>query len=320
MGSQAPALLLRSLLQTGRKLIVLTLLLGISSALAAEPACQGSQLQKNLTLTHFTRAQPAMANAGQIYDIEAGFAEWLGADLARAGVQAAAPLKAGIRLHTEERAQRRLIQQLARQQSTQFVLLGQISDLTMSDSDSLYNPTLTQRLGNLWHGVFPLDSRDPRTRNIALYIELRDAYTGGTLFSRHYQRRARWDLRGTPGFHSRTFARSAYGRELAALAREMSEDLAQTLACQPFIATIDAAPGRGDLILDRGALQGLRAGDQLELYQLVVVPSQTGYLESETRLIKREGNLRLEEVYPGHSSARLLNGQPLNGSFLAISQ
>ncbi len=283
-------------------------------------ACNAqNSLRKTLALTAFTRQQPQMANAGQLYGVESGLAEWLREALIAQQVQALAPQPQGINLRQDETLARRQAQMLARRLGVQFVLGGEIRDMSMVDANSLYQPGIAQRLDNALNDIYENRKRDPRARQFNLQLELRDGYTGAILLTRQYSTRGIWRLRGAPGFHSAAFAQSDYGQQLRQLMQDIGRDLAQSLACQPFIAAIDAAPGRTDVIIDSGANQGLRAGDHMELYQLLVVPSQSQYLGSETRLVRREGVLRLQEVYPSHSTAKLMNGQPLSGTFLAVS-
>lgn len=290
------------------------------AANTTDSACRSQQnLRKTLALTAFTRQQPQMANAGQLHGVEFGLAQWLREGLIAQNVQALAPLPQGLNLHQDETLARRQAQMLARRLGVQFVLGGEIRDMSMVDANSLYQPSLGQRLDNSLNDLHENLKRDPRARQFNLQLELRDGYTGAILLTRLYSTRGIWRLRGNPGFYSATFAQSDYGQTLRQLVQDISRDLAHSLACQPFIAAIDAAPGRTEVIIDSGANQGLRAGDQMELYQLLVVPSQSQYLGSETRLVRREGVLQLQEVYPSHSTARLMSGQPLSGSFLAVS-
>ncbi|WP_158304074.1 flagella assembly protein FlgT middle domain-containing protein [Cellvibrio japonicus] len=278
-----------------------------------------SPLRKTLTLTSFTRLSPHMANAGGLHELEQGLPQLLRDELMQREVISANLLNQGIAQEATEDQRQRQAQELARRHHTQFVLAGSILDMTMDDPGRQYNPGLWQGAANLFHDLTTITSRDKRTRQLALYLELRDGFTGEALLSRRYHTQGIWNQQGAPRFNSAAFHRSDYGKAIYELVGQMGEDLANTLACQPFIAAIDAAPGRPQVIIDSGANQGLRAGDQMELYQLLVVPSQTRYMASETRLIKRNSRLQLQEVYPSHSTAVLVDGQYLNGAFLAIS-
>jgi hypothetical protein len=285
----------------------------------AQHCSQNPNLHKTLTIGSFTRLDPQSANAGNLYDVELGVAQLFRRHLRDHPIINPQLLSLGINNTLSEAQQQRNAQQLARRMGTQFVLQGFIADMSMDDPDSLYNPGLYRKAANLYLDLSGSQTREKRYRQFAVNMELRDGYTGEVLQTKTYSTSGIWPVRNPVGFNSTAFRNSDYAQKINQLIKQASNELAQTIACQPFIVSIDAAPGRTQIFLAGGANNGLHAGDQLELYQLVISPSNTEYMRTETRLVKRNARVQLNEVYPSHSTAILPDGEYLNGAFLAVS-
>src|SRR5690606_6168988 len=121
------------------------------------------------------------------------------------------------------------------------------------------------------------------------------------------------------GFGSPRFWKSDYGRQISQLVARASDELAAAIECQPYIARIDAHPGQQQVVIHSGANNGLRAGDTLELYQLVMQQATGEYDKFDTRLIKRNTPVYLTEVYPSHSVANISDEILLHGQYLALA-
>lgn len=281
-----------------------------------------NHLQKSLAITAFTRAHPSTSNAGNLYAVEQGFPQLL-QDLLMKQHAHLSPnvLSQSFATTPMTEAQRkRHAQMIAKTQQTQFVLSGTIIDMSMASPDATYNPGFFGTAANIFNDMSRERAFDKRKRSFEVAVELRDGFTGEILLQSDYSTRGLWNTRKTVGFNSPAFWETPYGKRVHRLASDMSKEIAQVMDCQPFMASIDARPGQVHILLHGGANNGLRAGDSLRLYQLVVQGSNTEYQVSDTRLIKREANLYLSEVYPSHSIAMIEGGSYLNGQFLAVSE
>jgi hypothetical protein len=279
-----------------------------------------NNLHKSMVITRFTRRDPQSANAGNLFAAEAGIPELIRTQLTQS-YQMVAPevIALGFASPSLTETQRKQqAQKIARQARTQFVLSGTIDDMAMENAGSTYNPGLYRQFANGFHDLTGIEAFDKRTRVLTLDLELRDGFTGEALLSRRYTTSGIWNTRTAVGFDSPGFFKTPYGKKVAELSRTIGTEITQTIDCQPFIASIDAHPGQSQIILQGGANNGLQAGAKMQLYQVIVVGSNTEYQVSETRLVKRPTQLHLSEVYPSHSTATIEDGSYLNGHYLAV--
>lgn len=279
-------------------------------------------LQKSLVITRFLRSSPQSANAGNLFAAESEVPALIRTQL-NDNFQSISPgvLAFGFASPTlSDNQLKQQAQKIARQARTQFVLSGTIDDMAMAAPNTTYNPNLYRQAANVFHDLTGIKMFDKRTRTMNLSIQLRDGFTGELLFSKQYSTSGIWNTRRPVGFDSPTFYKTPYGQQIKTLAQKISGEVAQVLQCQPFMASIDSQPGQAQILLHGGANNGLHAGDTLNLYQVVVVGSNTEYQVNETRLVKRDTRLHLSEVYPSHSIALVEGGSYLNGHYLAVSE
>lgn len=279
-------------------------------------------LQKSLVITRFVRNSPQTANAGNLYAAESGVPELIRAQLSEQ-YQSIGPsvLPQGFASTNLNEAQlKQQAQKIARQARTQFVLSGTIYDMAMAAPETTYAPNLYRRTANAFHDVTGIETFDKRTRTLSMDVQLRDGFTGDLLFNKSYTTTGIWNQRKPVGFDSVAFFKTPYGKQVVSLTAKISQELAQVIHCQPFMATIDSSPGQTQILLHGGANNGLHAGDNLYLYQVIAVGSNTDYQVADTRLVKRDTRLHLSEVYPSHSIAVVEGGSYLNGSYLAVSE
>lgn len=279
-------------------------------------------LQKSLAITRFLRASPQSANGGNLFAAESEVPALIHTQLNN-NFNSISPgvLAFGFSLPTLTDAQlKQQAQKIARQARTQFVLSGTIDDMSMTAPDTTYNPNLYRQAANAFHDLTRIKMFDKRTRVMNLSVQLRDGFTGELLFYQQYTTSGIWNTSAPIGFNSPAFYKTHYGKKIKSLTKKISKDVAQVIHCQPFMASIDSQPGQAQILLHGGANNGLHAGDTLNLYQVVVVGSNTEYQVNETRLVKRDTRLHLSEVYPSHSIAQVEGGSYLNGHYLAVSE
>lgn len=279
-------------------------------------------LQKSLVITRFLRAAPPSANAGNLYAVESGVPSLIHTQLT-SSFQSISPgvIELGFAPPGATETQlKRQAQQVARRARAQFVLSGTIDDMSMTAPDATYNPGLYRQAANAVHDITTIRAFDKRTRVLQLSVQLRDGLTGETLFNKQFSTSGIWNTRKPTGFGSPAFYKTHYGKRIKSLSKKISRELAEVIHCQPFMANIDSQPGQTQILLHGGANNGLHAGDTLNLYQVVVVGSNTEYQVNETRLVKRDARLYLSEVYPSHSIAQVEGGNYLNGHYIAVGE
>lgn len=279
-----------------------------------------SQWQKSLVIMAMPRLNPSSSNAGNLYRAETRIPNMLAEALAKSpSIKSQLhPLSGRHDLIDDKRRQQ--TRDIAAKAESQFVLSGEILDMSMRDASTVYSPNLLQALRNHFTDITMMNFADNRDRHFSLRLELRDGFTGDLLLEKYFQTSGIWKETDAIGFDSPALWKSNYGRKIKKLVSRAGRELINNLECQPFMARIDLRPGQNEMMLQAGANNGLNAGDKLNLYQMVVVASENHYDTYQTRLIKRNLHLQLKEVYPSHSVARLMENDLLNGQYLAVGE
>lgn len=287
--------------------------------------CSGSEnnaLQKSLLVTAFPRISPTGSNAGALSDAEHQLPLLLSQQL-EAKHNTISPVQIGESLPSPALSNDNLlaqqIQKIAHNQRTQLVLTGEIVDMAMAHPEATYDPSLYARFVNGLFDFVELKNRfDKRERVFSFNVNLRDGFTGQSLFSKRYDTYGIWGLTQEVGFGTPLFWKSDYGQQVKGLVKMASKEVGAVIQCQPYIAQIDSRPGQTQVLLQGGANNGLHAGDTLALYQMVVQGSETQYDQHQVRLVNRNAAIELREVYPSHSLGVVSGTTFLTGKFLAV--
>jgi hypothetical protein len=282
-----------------------------------------NSLQKSLLVTAFPRITPTGSSAGALSDAEHQLPQLLSEQLV-AKHRAIAPVQINESLPSPTLSNDNLlaqqIQKLARSQRSQLVLTGEIVDMAMAHPEATYSPGLyTRFLNGLFDFIEVKNRFDKRDRVFSFQINLRDGFTGQTLFAKRYDTYGIWGLTKDVGFGTPLFWSSDYGQQIKGLIKMASKDVGAVIQCQPYIAQIDSRPGQTQIVLQGGANNGLHAGDTLALYQMVVQGSETQYEQHLIRLVNRNAAIELREVYPSHSVGVVSGTTFLTGQFLAVA-
>lgn len=282
-----------------------------------------SAFQKSLLVTAFPRINPAGSNAGALNDAEHQLPQLLSQQLASKHsaitlVQINESLPSSAISSDNLLAQQ--IQRLARNERAQLVLTGDILDMAMAHPEATYSPGLYTRFLNGFFDFIEAKNRfDKRDRMFSFQVNLRDGFTGQSLFSKRYDTYGLWGITQDVNFGSPLFWKSDYGQQVKGLIKMASQEVSEVVQCQPYIAQIDSRPGQTQVLLQGGANNGLHAGDTLTLYQMVVQGSETEYDQHLVRLVNRNAAIELREVYPSHSIGVVSGTTYLTGQFLAVA-
>jgi hypothetical protein len=282
-----------------------------------------NSFQKTLLVTTFSRVNPVSSSAGGLSDVEHKLPQLLSQQLVEKRM-AVVPVQLSQGLPnsaiSSDHFLAQQVQQLARNQHTQLVLSGEVIDMTMASPEATYNPGIYRRFVN---GIFDTigikNHFDKRDRIFSFQVNLRDGFTGQTLFNKRYDTYGVWASKRNTGFGTALFWESDYGEQVKELITYASREIGQVIQCQPFIAQIDSRAGQTQVLLQGGANNGLRTGDTLSLYQMLVQGSETAYDRHQVRLVNRNAAIELREVFPSHSIG-VVNGTTfLTGQFLAVA-
>ncbi|MES2822384.1 MAG: flagella assembly protein FlgT middle domain-containing protein [Pseudomonadota bacterium] len=283
-----------------------------------------NRLQKSLLIMAFPRLTPTSSTAGDLYQAEHQLPQLLSdllvskrssitpQQLNQAMPQASASTDAQLSL---------LSQRLASDHRSQFILSGEIVDMSMTTPDATYNPGLYTRVVNKFFDVIETKNRfDKRDRLFSFQLHLRDGFTGQELLTKRYDTYGIWGHAGKVGFGTPLFWKSDYGQQIKGLVNVAANELTQAINCQPFITQIDSRPGQTQIILQSGTNNGLHRGDIFSLYQLIIQGSDTRYQEHDVRLVNRNLAIELREVYASHSVGVINSTTYLSGKLVAVAQ
>ncbi|WP_323816179.1 flagella assembly protein FlgT middle domain-containing protein [Cellvibrio sp. NN19] len=281
-----------------------------------------NEYKKSIAFTSFPRRVPSTGNLGGLQHVEQQLPELLGGNLHnRHSMLALTYLKGGLQSANArgEINAATQAQTLSKQHRVQFVVSGEVDDMTLSHPETVVNPGLYTRFMNGTHDLLHINTPlDKRYRAFNFKVEVRDGFTGHIVFTNHYHTFGKWkvDPHAQVGFGSPEFWETDYGSQVQQLISLASDEMASTINCQPYIARIDAAPGQQQIVIHSGNSNGLHSGDTLDLYQLVYQPITGEYQRSDTRLVKRSGRVQLIETYPSHSIGNVIDETLLGGQYV----
>jgi hypothetical protein len=295
-------------------------LLDPSLALCQEPF--SNHYKKSLAFASFPRVQVSSSKLGALQQVEQHLPMLLGANLYNRHAMLAPVYLPNTFLNPDSRGELATAAQamaLARQNRVQFFVSGEVNDMSLSFPDSVESPGYYTRFVSGVHDFLHINTRlDKRSRIFSFTLKVRDGFTGELVFSKQYQTFGKWkpDAQASLGFGSPRFWLTDYGRQIQQLVAAASDELAGVVNCQPYMATVDSRPGRQQIVIHSGSNNGLRSGDSLDLYQLVYQPVTGEYQRFDTRLIKRDAQVYLTEIYPSHSVAHVVDEPLLNGQYI----
>ncbi|HEY7883892.1 MAG TPA: flagella assembly protein FlgT middle domain-containing protein [Cellvibrionaceae bacterium] len=281
--------------------------------------------RKSIAFTHFPRALPSSSNAGGLYQVDQHLPMLLSANL-RTRHSALTPVQIQQAFYSaDHQGEVRAASQaksMSRQHRIQFIVSGEVLDMSMTSPDQGYARGAYANVVKGIYNTFHLNSPShTQSRVFSFRLQLRDGFTGQILFDQLYETRGKWKAVHSAdiGFGSPRFWQTDYGQKIQQLVAAASDQLAAAVLCQPYIARVDIKPGDQQVVIHSGTNNGLRTGDTLELYQLVVHPVTGEYNSFNSRLISRNTLASLVEVYPSHSIANISNELPLNGQYLVMA-
>lgn len=135
------------------------------------------------------------------------------------------------------------------------------------------------------------------SREFVVDMYIYDGFSGAMMFQKRYQTLGEWSAeRGDPlPLTSVGFAQTGYGTAVLDTLADMASDVEVQVACQPFITRIRKVENKM-VMIESGATQGLRIGDELKVYRTRQLFEGTRYQGTEIRDVKLA--LKVNQVQP----------------------
>ncbi|MBK8973988.1 MAG: flagellar assembly protein T N-terminal domain-containing protein [Hahellaceae bacterium] len=268
--------------------------------LLPQPICNqtpASRYRKKVVFTRFALDRPDEADFGGLYDIDEQFPQsmlaWLGPSTfldALNGTQLT--LYQNTRTApTQETEYRTLSHAIdtARSLGAQFVVGGIVRRMALTDA-SAYS---TSPWGRLVRAVGQVDM----SREFVVDMYIYDGFSGAMMFQKRYQTIGKWNAGRDDRLPltSVGFAQTGYGTAVLDTLAEMASDVEVQVACQPFITRIRKVENKM-VMIESGATQGLRIGDELKVYRTRQLFEGTRFQGTEIRDVKLA--LKVNQVQP----------------------
>lgn len=276
--------------------------------------------QKSMAFFSFPRLKMESSKLGALHQVEQHLPMLLSANLRnRHGVPATLEFGQSFSPSNNELDAAEQTQRLGRQSNTQYLVSGEVDDMSLVHPDTIAKPGLYTRFVSGLHDTLHFNSRlDKRSRQFSFTLKVRDSITGQLVFAKQYKTYGKWNASAETkaGFAAPAFWQTDYGQQVKYLVGKASDELAGALQCQPFIVRVDTQSSRDKLVIHSGANNGLQTGDAMELYQLVYEPISGQYQRYATRMVKRRSKVYLTEVYPSHSVGHVIDEPLLSGQYI----
>ncbi|MBW8190517.1 flagella assembly protein FlgT [Neiella marina] len=249
-----------------------TLSVHVRAEIFAEPQCSSSGLTHTITIARFPLAHRQHAAYGGIYDIGAAVSKVMHTSIEQTSnylkshlwldeVVAYEPTQ--LMPHPEVDA---LARTLARRTNSQYVLLGQVRDISVSQEESV----------NLAFWTY-----QPKPRSLAIELDLLDGMTGELVKRFRYQDRVLWGFPPdqTVDPFSADFWQSDYGKAWGRLLSDAQSDIETALSCAPSIANIINRQEAG-VIVNMGSLDGISQGQTAKLTRMTTFMDPFGKVKT----------------------------------------
>lgn len=237
-----------------------TLKVHVRAEIFAEAQCTNSGLSHTMTIVRFPLAHRQHAAYGGVYDIGGAVSKVLHSSIQETSGQIKSHLWLDEVLAYEPTQLTplpkvdELARTLARRSNSQYVLLGQIRDISVSQGNDI----------NLKFWTYK-----PMPRSLALELDLLDGMTGELVKRFRYSDRVIWDFPPEQQVdpYSADFWQSDYGKAWGRLLGDAQNDIETALACAPSIANIINRQDSG-IIVNMGSQDGITRGQTAKLTRM----------------------------------------------------
>lgn len=249
--------------------------------------CATSGLMKNVVTTWFPLKNKQQASTGQVYKI---------------GEKVPEVLQQGFLQHAQfsyisnimpfyiaplNSNNLEAITSLATKGNAQYVLSAEIEDISMrSPKKSTWK---------IWEEL-------PDMRQFGYTVSLLDGFTGAKVWNQTYDVEAPWEFNRyqTIDVGSHQFWQSQYGKEIANVMMDVALKVDEALACLPAYGRVVKVQNE-QLMVNLGANQGLKKGDELQLFQIMQFHDPRGNLQAQYNL--HPTSVTIETVFANSATA-----------------
>lgn len=264
--------------------------------------CLEQQFNKQIAITQSQLTQPHQARMGQIFDIAKSTSQRLFNTLnERTNTIKPIPyLNISINV-TEYFSQQfnynpLLIETIAMNSNSQYVLLSQITDI--ADTDKL-------------NSEYAFWQDDKYARSFKIDFALYDALTYERVWQQHYATQGVWPFEKTKliDVHSEKFWNSHYAQEIQEVFNKVSQDMNAAVSCIPTKGKI-LYLDNDQVVINLGKAHGLETGKILSImHQSNIITSKGSVINSTMQTIEQ---VKIINVNMQSATAVNLNSRPLS--------
>jgi hypothetical protein len=259
--------------------------------------CYASEFGKKVAITQFPIQHWEQAKVGALYPLEKEIPRKI-LNMLRAGSSTIYPVpwfdkKLNVNIDFEQQGQVRhdLIDAVAVNANTQFVMFGRIRDLSFGDVSNSYS---------FWED-------DEFERYFTFDVMIANALTHEVLYQNSFHTTADWtfDKRQTVNVNSRRFWESEYGDAITRNLTDMRDDILSQLSCQQLQSKILAVREGKQIQINIGRGQGVQIGQEYRVSYRADVVDDNGNLL--TNFVISPYRVRITKVYENSAIAESLD-------------
>ncbi|WP_428775391.1 flagellar assembly protein FlgT [Vibrio sp.] len=255
--------------------------------------CHLTQYKKTFLVGNFDVVSPQQAVMGQIYDVGSDFSAVINRQL---DLESASFIALGTTEYQIDKRNPERIKMIAQDTGAQYIIGGEITDLTATIQKQLLDDDIINR-------------------QFALQMVVFDGKTGNEVFKRNYREVARWPFAKTSQVDTKSarFWASTYGEMLQQVSRDIMLDLESEVSCKITLPEV-VAKWNGVITMDLGRVHGVNAGDKLQLWHTGSFIDQRGL--PRNKVSQSDITLTVSRVYENESELSV--DQPELGSSIQI--
>jgi hypothetical protein len=228
---------------------------------------------------------PQQAVMGRIYNIGDDFSHVVDRQLAK---ESRSFVSVGTTNYDIDKRRPEVIKMIAQDTGAQYIIGGEITDLTATIESKLLKDDIINR-------------------QFALEMQVFDGKTGHQIYTRSYREVAKWPFAKTSEVDTRSarFWASTYGSMMLRVSRNIMLDLESEVSCKITLPEVAAVFGN-TVTIDLGRMHGVQQGDKLQLWHTGSFIDQRGL--PRNKVSQSDITLTVSRVY--ENEAELTIDQP----------
>lgn len=248
-------------------------------------ACHESQYKKTFLVGNIDVTSPQQAVMGRIYNIGDDFGHVVDRQLAQ---ESRSFVSVGTTNYDIDKRRPEVIKMIAQDTGAQYIIGGDITDLTATIESKLLKDDIINR-------------------QFALEMQVFDGKTGHQVYNRSYREVAKWPFAKTSEVDTRSarFWASTYGSMMLRVSRNIMLDLESEVSCKITLPEVAAVFGN-TVTIDLGRMHGVQQGDKLQLWHTGSFIDQRGL--PRNKVSQSDITLTVSRVY--ENEAELTIDQP----------